>query len=117
LRSQSLAGPDAFRLQKLSSPTSGHVGHSSAQKQHLINKTTSLDGYSSIFKSLPNDPFDTDWAAAIVSPTTSTSSKNNNDVNHSHENSPSKENLTRTSTNPFADNNSSILVKTFEIQM
>jgi hypothetical protein len=117
LRSQSLAGSDAFtRVPSRPPPTispSAKIAcselttkESMTVHRHPLNKTSSLDGHS-LLKTLPRDPFDTDWAAPVIAPLTS--------ISPSHSDESSESTRRPSSTNPFTDNSS--VVKTFEIQM
>ena len=119
LRSQSLAGSDAFRVTRLPPPVSSPTKTtpvsestakeaSTARRHHQFTKAASLDGYSA-FKYLPRDPFDTDWAAVVTNSTSTSVSKEIKDDSQPNSNS-------LCSTNPFTDSSNSI-VKTFEIKM
>ena len=111
LRSQSLAGSDAFRVPRLPvvPPPRIAVSESSAKEGHRfpLTKMTSLDSHS-LLKNLPRDPFDTDWTAPVISPLSSMSHSEENDSELNASSSRAN------STNPFTSDN---VVKTFEIQM
>jgi len=113
LRSQSLGAHDAFRVtwtttatltkpSVVASPSDAlQAAKSSTRQRHAFIKTTSLD-INLPFPPTSNDPFDTEWAASVISSPTKKETSSDAPA-------------TIRSTNPFA--NSGSLVKTFQVRL